>query len=234
MFPKCLWVSAAHWNRDVKLTESCRRWWRGVEWCTSVKFNHSLLRGEKAWMVNTLSENEPKQPRAFKLFPPTIYGAHRLPSLRHWKSAPLRGGGMIVSIYDLRFCFLCVPAAQRIDPVSKTTTPACCWGSLRESRTRGQQTSSPAGHVTLGSGTAVTSEYNVMSVLSTSSSQEWLLPCIICSHWPTCWHQLTVICMKIHAGIHENRCGLSIRIGDRTFCSRCQSKEWSVLGFFGN
>lgn len=144
--------------------------------------------------------------------------------------------GMIMSIYDLRcFCVcVCVPAAQPIDPVSKTTTPACCWGSLRESRTRGQQTSSPAGHVTLGSGTAVTSEYNVMSVLSTSSSQERLLPCIICSHWPTCWHQLRVICMKIHAGIHlKKKSGLSIRTGDRTFTC-CYSKGWSVVFCFGN
>lgn len=130
------------------------------------------------------------------------------------------------------FVLFFLPAAQPIDPVSKTTTPACYWGSPRESRTRGQQTSSPAGHVTLGSGTAVTSEYNVMSVLSTSSSQEWLLPCIICSHWPTCWHQLRVICMKIHAGIHKNRSGLSIRIGDRTFCSHVTQKNDLCCVFF--
>ncbi len=39
---KCLWVRAAQWNHEVKLTESCHWWWRGVEWWISVNFNHSL------------------------------------------------------------------------------------------------------------------------------------------------------------------------------------------------
>lgn len=110
----------------------------------------------------------------------------------------------------LSLCFFCLPAAQPIELMSETMTPVCCWGFLRESRTRGRQTSSPAGHVTPGSGTAVTSEYNVMSVLlalhhtiKKSLCDLWLFSCIICSHWPTCWHQLESFAWRFHAWIHK-------------------------------
>lgn len=157
--------------------------------------------------------HKPKQPRAFKMFPPTIYRTQT--SLTQTLRVSLsRGGGgglypeqpvMKMCMYDLCFFPLCFlqpcslpllcPAARPTDPVPETMTPVCCWGSPRKWRTRGRQTSSPAGHVTPGSGTAVTSESNVVSVLSTSASPQWPLACIICSHWPTCWHQWES-CMK--------------------------------------
>lgn len=54
--------------------------------------------------------HKPKQPRAFKMFPPTIYGTRRPPSPRHWESVCLKGGGgaypekqsvMKLCMYDL-------------------------------------------------------------------------------------------------------------------------------------
>lgn len=76
---------------------------------------------------------------------------------------------IIVFWGGLKSFYLCILSTA--PPIEhETTIAACCWGFLRKSRTRAPRTSSPTGHVTPGSGTAVTSEYNVMPVLSTSSS----------------------------------------------------------------
>lgn len=124
-------------------------------------------------MVNTLVKTNPNN---HIIFPPIICtqasftqtsGCRRKSNL----------SDVFVCIHDLCFLSFCThilfffgSTAQHTDWVLGTTTPGCCWGSLNESRTRGQLTSFPTGHATPGSGTAVTSEYNVMSVLPPSPS----------------------------------------------------------------
>lgn len=79
-------------------------------------------------MVNTLSKTNPNNHT-----PPKYFSTHhlRLDSLYSdtQKSAPLDGGD--VTRKNNLTVFLCssfgfVPAAQPIEPIFETTTPACC------------------------------------------------------------------------------------------------------------
>lgn len=126
--------------------------------------------------------------------PPNYFSTHHLTQTAFTRLHSEEGcsrknnlSDVIVSIYDLCFLFFCThilflfgPAAQPTDPALETMTPVCCWGSLRESRTRGQPTFFPTGRDTPGSGTAVISEYNVMSLLSNSPPHN-LLALTLCS-----------------------------------------------------
>lgn len=134
-----------------------------------------VFSGRESTNGKHINENLPEQPRAFQLFfHPTF--THRQPSLRLRRICSTQRRKKqsewcnCVHIWPVFYCFVLffwlVPAAQPIEAALETMTPVCCWGFLKESRTRGQQTSCPTGHVTPGSGTAVTSEYNVMSVPS--------------------------------------------------------------------